>query len=252
MDLKKLEDPFPEKDIEWRVMRGGLKKNGEPWAMVVPYVTNRAIMERLDQVCGKENWKNSFSASPDNLGVICGISVNCEGTGWITKWDGAQSEDKDADVDPTKTVISNAMKRAAVQWGIGRYLYELEGVFATFDESGTHTAKIQGQTYHWITPSLSYKETKRPKAEKKAVEQPESQPETQPESQKVVGNPLFTIADYKRIIPEEAIKLCGGNKTAAVDLVRGLTEGKKLAELPIEKLAEIYDSIINTNREVAV
>ena len=48
--------------------------------------------------------------------------VDSEGNSeWITKWDGAD----DTHVEATKGGLSDAEKRAAVKWGIGRYLYDL-------------------------------------------------------------------------------------------------------------------------------
>lgn len=64
MNLNKLKDPFPSDDIEWRVQSSGKKDGGTLWAMVLAYVTNRAIMERLDDVCGPGNWKNEFRPGP--------------------------------------------------------------------------------------------------------------------------------------------------------------------------------------------
>ena len=52
MELKELNDPFKAKDTEWRVQRAGAS-NGKTWAMVFCYVTNRAIMNRLDAVVGR-------------------------------------------------------------------------------------------------------------------------------------------------------------------------------------------------------
>ncbi|WP_263317101.1 Rad52/Rad22 family DNA repair protein, partial [Enterobacter hormaechei] len=62
---------------------------------------------------------------PNNGGVECGISIKVEGE-WITKWDAAEN----TQVEAVKGGRSGAMKRAAVQWGIGRYLYNLEEGFA--------------------------------------------------------------------------------------------------------------------------
>ena len=119
MDFEKLKDPFPANDVEWRLKTAG--KNGKgPWAMLLPYVTNRAIMNRLDEVVGPENWKNYFEPGPSG-GIMCGLSIRVNDE-WITKWDGAQ----ETAVEPVKGGFSDAMKRAAVQWGIGRYLYYLD------------------------------------------------------------------------------------------------------------------------------
>jgi hypothetical protein len=72
-DLARLRDPFAPQDIEWRVQTAG-EKNGKPWARVLAYVTNRAIMERFDDVVGPENWQNVYKEGPAG-GVICGLSV---------------------------------------------------------------------------------------------------------------------------------------------------------------------------------
>jgi hypothetical protein len=119
MELKKLKAPFPANDVEWRLKTAG--KNGKgPWAMLLPYITNRAIMNRLDEVVGPENWKNYFEPGPSG-GTMCGLSIRIDNE-WITKWDGAQ----ETDIEPVKGSFSDSMKRAAVQWGIGRYLYYLD------------------------------------------------------------------------------------------------------------------------------
>lgn len=128
--LKALQEPFHTSDIEWRIQQSGVK-NGKPWAIVLAYITNRAIMERLDNVFGPFGWKNKFSDCPNNV-VECGISVK-SGDEWVTKWDAAPP----TDIESVKGGRSNSMKRAAVQWGIGRYLYHLEASFAEcFTEKG--------------------------------------------------------------------------------------------------------------------
>ncbi|WP_426607477.1 Rad52/Rad22 family DNA repair protein [Pantoea anthophila] len=124
MELSRLDEPFPPEDIEWRVQQCGIAGSGKAWAMVLAYVTNRAIMKRLDDVCGKANWKNEFLPGPDG-GVMCGISIRV-GDEWIAKWDGAEK----TQVEAVKGGMSGSMKRSAVQWGIGRYLYGLEENFA--------------------------------------------------------------------------------------------------------------------------
>lgn len=124
MDLNKLDEPFAVEDIEWRVQQCGIASSG-PWVMVLCYVTNRAIMKRLDEVCGKAGWRNEYHDIPNNGGVECGISIKVDGE-WITKWDAAEN----TQVEAVKGGRSGAMKRAAVQWGIGRYLYQLEERFA--------------------------------------------------------------------------------------------------------------------------
>jgi len=127
IDLKRLQAPFAPEDIEWKPIAIS-KQAGK--ALVAPYVTNRAIMDRLDEVCGPENWRNEFRPGPGG-GVLCGISIRI-GDEWITKWDGAEN----TDIEPVKGGLSSAMRRAAVQWGIGRYLYRLPNQWVRIDERG--------------------------------------------------------------------------------------------------------------------
>ena len=158
--MKRLIEPFPYEDIEWRVQQSGISRKNEPWAMVLAYVTNRAIMNRLDEVFGCYGWKNEYKEAPEG-GVLCGISVWVDGeegdtrpySGWVTKWDGASN----TDIESVKGGLSNAMKRAAVQWGIGRYLYNLETNFVNVHEdvySGKYRIKIKERQYSWNPPSL--------------------------------------------------------------------------------------------------
>ena len=127
-----LAKPFAPEDLEWRLqntieetMRG----------MAVPYVTNRAIQNRLDEVCGPENWYNEFKPWHSNGkkdAQLCGIAIYFEGKGFITKWDGAG----DSDIEPIKGGLSDSMKRAAYQWGIGRVLYSLDTVWVDIERRG--------------------------------------------------------------------------------------------------------------------
>lgn len=129
IDLKLLAKKFNEEDIEWRVQQAGMGKHS-PWALIIPYITNRAIQQRLDDVCGPENWQNVYKPSPCGNGYMCGISIYVEHLStWVTRWDGAETGESTT-IDNVKSAASNSMKRAGVQWGIGRYLYQFEAGFA--------------------------------------------------------------------------------------------------------------------------
>lgn len=154
--LKKLADKFPATDIEWRV--GMSKISGDnPWVVVLAYITNRAIMERLDCVCGPEHWRNEYLKTPNDPSgnsCVCGISVRVHGE-WITKWDGADN----SQTEPVKGGLSDAMKRAAVQWGIGRYLYDLGTNYANVTSQKSPGAKklfdkSANKTVWWTPPTL--------------------------------------------------------------------------------------------------
>lgn len=116
---EKLREPFRKDDLEWRLQSCGQSGSGDIWALALVYVTSRAIQERLDDVVGCENWRNEFEVC--DKGFMCGISIKINGE-WVTKWDGSDT----TQIESFKGGISGAMKRAGVQWGIGRYLYSLK------------------------------------------------------------------------------------------------------------------------------
>lgn len=152
---EQLQRPFEARDIEWRIGRSGCKGD-RFWAMALAYLTNRAIMNRLDEVVGPEGWKNEFREFKvgESAGVLCGLSMKIDGE-WITKWDGAGS----TDFEPFKGGLSDSQKRAAVQFGIGRYLYNLDETFvecsASKGQGNWNYAKTkEGQAFYWKTPEL--------------------------------------------------------------------------------------------------
>src|SRR3712207_6495072 len=108
MDLLKLQEPFPAEDIEWRIGRAGYTKTGKLYGTCLAYLTNRAIMNRLDEVCGPQNWRNEYRewTVGGKSGVLCGISIKIHDE-WVTKWDGAEN----TDIESIKGGLSDAMKR---------------------------------------------------------------------------------------------------------------------------------------------
>lgn len=157
-----LQKPFEESDIQWRVQQAGIPKNGNPYVMAIPYVSNRAIQKRLDEVFGPFGWENAYKPTPDGKGYLCGITIHNEKIS-VTKWDGAEY----TNIEPLKGALSDSMKRSAVQLGIGRYLYQLEMQFAICaivnsrreaDNCHTHypdkNNKIIKTFISWQNPSL--------------------------------------------------------------------------------------------------
>ncbi|MEX6255494.1 MULTISPECIES: Rad52/Rad22 family DNA repair protein [Providencia] len=190
MDLLKLDEPFTPEDIEWRVQQSGKTSKGACWAMVLAYVTNRAIQKRLDEVCGKQGWKNEFTPAPDK-GVMCGISIKIDNE-WITKWDGAEN----TAVEAVKGGMSGSMKRAAVQWGIGRYLYQLEESFTKCvtekpkEQNGWVRAKTKdGTIFWWQIPTL-------PSWALPPVKAPQTELKHQDNIQQEAETPLDGFTDY--------------------------------------------------------
>ena len=133
-----LSKPFAPEDLEWRLQQTFEDKMR---GIAVPYVTNRAIQNRLDESVGPENWYNEYKpwhGTGKKEAQLCGITIYFEGRGFITKWDGAE----DSDIEPVKGGLSDSMKRAAVQWGVGRVLYNMDTVWVNIEKRGkTHIIK---------------------------------------------------------------------------------------------------------------
>jgi hypothetical protein len=140
--MESLQAPFPSSDIEWRV---GSTNKEKTQGLALAYVTNRAIQNRLDEVFGPFGWKNEFKEWKGQS-QLCGISVKHEGE-WITKWDGADNSNMEA----VKGGLSDSMKRAAYQWGIGRYLYKLPATWAPL-KNGKYLAKTP-ELPEWALPN---------------------------------------------------------------------------------------------------
>ena len=111
-----LKAEFPREAISWRAQ--SLNKEGTS-AMALAYIDARDVMNRLDEVCGPGGWQDRYEFHGSR--TICYLSIMSPDGLWIVKADGAG----DTDVEAEKGGISDAFKRAAVKWGIGRYLYDL-------------------------------------------------------------------------------------------------------------------------------
>jgi len=99
-------------------------------ALALAYVDARVIQDRLDDVLGVEGWQDEYQLLPDGS-VSCRLRLKL-GPRWITKMDvGSPSEQPDGG-DRLKAAFSDALKRAAVKFGIGRYLYRLPAMWGDY------------------------------------------------------------------------------------------------------------------------
>lgn len=118
--------PFDPKDVKFKPQ---MVKNNRCLAMA--YIDARLIQDRLDEVLGVENWEDAYKILPDGS-VMCRLRCKL-GDHWITKTDvGSPSEQPDGG-DRLKAAFSDALKRAAVKFGIGRYLYRLPASWVDYD-----------------------------------------------------------------------------------------------------------------------
>ncbi len=127
MDLKQLKKQIP---YQWRVQ--AFSKN-YPSAQCVAYIDSRDVMNLLDEVVGCEKWQSDFKEVKGN--VYAGIGIKVNENEWVWKWDcGSESN-----IEKEKGEASDSFKRAAVKWGIGRFLYDLEIKVVNANEKKTQT-----------------------------------------------------------------------------------------------------------------
>jgi hypothetical protein len=100
-------------------------------ALALAYVDARAIQDRLDEVLGVEGWQDNYKCLEDGS-VMCRLQLRL-GNQWVTKVDvGGPTETNDTG-DRRKAAFSDALKRAAVKFGIGRYLYRFPSQWVDYD-----------------------------------------------------------------------------------------------------------------------
>ena len=135
--------PFDPADVDWRPSG---KAAANQRTSLVAYVDARAVQDRLDAVCGVGGW--TFDWSPVVVdgsdvkvakGVLTIHGVSKSDVGTASNW------------EPSKGAVSDCLKRAAVHFGVGRYLYELPAVVVALDAS----AKVPEETMTRIRERLA-------------------------------------------------------------------------------------------------
>ena len=121
--VENLKAPFPPEKIHWRV---GATNGDKTKGMALAYIDARDVMDRLDVICGPENWQCEYP-----FAGCCKIGIKIEDR-WVWKSNGAGQ----TDVEGEKGQFSDAFKRAGVMWGIGRYLYGLGNTWVAIKPQG--------------------------------------------------------------------------------------------------------------------
>lgn len=155
-----LQEPFKPNEIEWRVQSQGKNATGgKVWCQVFAYIDARALQNRLDDIFTPFGWEDKYEPLGDDF--ICTLTVEYNGKK-VSKQNGASK----SQVEGFKGGISNSFKRVCASgFGIGRYLYDLDVMFAetslekqTGDEWKRGSFKDKNAssytTYWWKIPKL--------------------------------------------------------------------------------------------------
>lgn len=135
MSIEKIEEqlkqPFPK--IHWRIGATDKKKQEREQnnkyakatkGIPLAYIDSRDVAKRLDEVIGINNWQKRYPFQGCCEVGIRETVFDKDGhhDSWIWKSDGAG----ESDIEGIKGQYSDAFKRAAAAWGVGRYLYYLK------------------------------------------------------------------------------------------------------------------------------
>src|SRR5262249_15426047 len=125
----RLQSPFDPAEVDFRVQSRTGDQTGR--TQVVAYIDARAVQDRLDLVVGAGNW--AFDWVPlviDNGEVkVAKGTLTIHG---VSKSDAGSA----SNFEQTLGAVSHCFKRAAVHWGIGRYLYNLPMNWVLIDRGG--------------------------------------------------------------------------------------------------------------------
>ncbi|MBB5234438.1 hypothetical protein HNQ09_001876 [Deinococcus budaensis] len=122
---KRLAAPFPAHLVGWKPQ--ALTKDRSR-ALLVAYIDARAVMDRLDATC-PDLWEfrtREVTGTPTPIvqGSLTVLGVTREDYG----------EAGEGEAGTIKAAASDALKRCAVHFGIGRYLYDLPKCWADWDD----------------------------------------------------------------------------------------------------------------------
>ena len=128
---KRLREPFPSSEVRWRSWE---KTPDNTRALMVPYIDVRSVMERLDEVMGIGGWQTNYTVMGTG-DVMCNLRLKIDGE-WVQRGDVGQFQvenQSQASGMAVKGAFSDALKRSAVNFGIGRYLYSIPKQWVDWD-----------------------------------------------------------------------------------------------------------------------
>jgi hypothetical protein len=136
---KHLAAPFHSYYVGWKAQATTRDKTR---ALAVPYVDARTVMDRLDQAVGMGNWSDTYrliSAGDGEFAVECTLTILD-----VSKADVGTADEHDdgSQASVSKSAYSDALKRAAVRWGIARYLYRVPRQWVGYDAAKKQLTEI--------------------------------------------------------------------------------------------------------------
>jgi hypothetical protein len=141
---ERLSAPFPPEVVQWRP---GQTTKDKKKAQALAYIDARDVQNRLDDVLGFGWESEHFEVGSDH--VCCRITITLPSGQKVSRTDGCwvgnvdvapnrdgkvESKDEDRADREAKWALSDAMKRAAVKFGVGKYLYDMPSPWVEIDQ----------------------------------------------------------------------------------------------------------------------
>jgi len=216
--LEFLRRPFDPAEVEFKVQQRS--KTRPDRGLVVAYVDARAYQERLDEavLAGViDDWWAEYRLEDKVQGEGSALYVvSC--TLFLRKGEEVHRRTDVGEGETLKGAYSDALKRAGVQFGIGRYLYRIAGEWVTLDGDKIPDPEVQRL--------------------RRKLPRPGAEAEPEPGAARGVGEEVLE-ADALVARMVQKLKAMGKGKEALEVLQKHLY---KIGEPPgdIEKVREVY------------
>jgi hypothetical protein len=151
--LRALEIPFDPNLVQWRVTERSEDGTG---GLMMPYADPRAYSDRLNNLFTPAGWTRKYTVQTSapvqrskrgpaaKILVTCEVTIACIGTNSGT---GEEWSDKENALTGAE---AQAFKRALSCFGLGRYLYDMDGEWIELDQNGV--PKKIPKLPRWATP----------------------------------------------------------------------------------------------------
>ena len=250
-----LSEPFPPEDVSWRI---GSTTKDKTRGMALAYLDARDVMDRLDEVVGRNNWQDTMQVYGDTYVCSLALYLPCEPFDqgkyhWVTKTDVSGT----SDIEKEKGAASGAFKRAAVKWGIGRYLYELDSPWVEIEQKGRSSVIKPSEKGKLIAalggkapaPAPASKPKARPRQEKQEEQTEPSKPyhvqlqmEIQPKAWAAAGFEASEVPDNELDIPVRfALSNMGLGKLTEITTLEQFEQAKEWMRTWVKNQREAGD-----------
>jgi len=216
-----LTGPTPKREIKFR--QADYKKQPGTKVQMLAYVDARYVMDRLDATIGNQNWWTEYFCIKDIM--FCKLTLRFPDEVIVSKMDcGSES-----DFEPEKAVVSDALKRAAVLFGIGRDLYSMPKFWAEVPASGYVSKKWKPESWD-ISPD--------PQLQSGEVNHSQGKPpltQDGPEAPKEEQ----TLQEYAEQVAQKSIKHRSGPEPVYQEPEQPTREAKPVSPAPIQAGDEV-------------